>query len=1019
MRIVDISTRRPVMVIVAVIALLLVGFLSYKSLTLNDMPEADIPIVSVTVTNHGVSPDQMESKIGKKVEEAIGQISGVKHISTIISEGVCNVVVEFSLDIDADVAAQEVKDKISAIRQSLPSEMDEPIVSKFDIAGSPILSLAVTSDMDSKVLSKLIDDVLTKQLYAVNGVGSVKVYGEEEREVQIKIDMEKMASYGLTPTEMVAGVMNGNLEKPGGTVNDSNKEISLRTDNNVKNIDDFYNISVGNRSGYDVKIKDVADVLDGAKKKDTLSFYDGKPAISIDIIKQSGANTVKVADELKQKLAYMNQVMPSGIDIKIIRDNSESIRESVDEVVKTIVEGCVLAVIIVFIFLGEWQTTLISAVSLPVSIITTFICLKGMDFSLNTMSLMALSLAVGLLIDDAIVVIENIVRHLHMGKGPLEAAREATSEIGLAVIATTLAVVAVFIPVALVSGIIGKFFIEFGLTVAFSMLVSLMVSFTLVPMMSSKMLSSDEKAHDKKHLIGHLFGGFNRWFDGLADGYTKLLKIALRHRFITLFLTLALFVGSIMLVPQLGFSFIPSTDNGELTVDAGLNPGLTLEAKGEKALALEKIIRKEPTVVHLYTTVNDSGASIFVKLVDKKERKDSSVAIAERIRGELLKVPGVELSITSGSLGPSTGKNMSLIIQGEDITELRKVAQSAKHIMEQDPASRDVAINDKVGGLETKLVVDRDKATDLGINVSLAADTLNALYDGLDAGKFDWGGERYNIRISAKDDQKKNLDSIDKIFIQTANGDQVSLGSVTSKVLTTSEATIHRYDRLKQIEISANVYGMPVGDYLNKYTAILKKEAAKEKGVQIRSGGSDESMQEGFLNLVIALFMGILFMYMIMAVQFESFLEPIAIMFALPMAIIGAIFGLFVAGSEMSIMSLIGIILLMGLVAKNGILLVDFTKHGIANGKSVKEALIEAGKVRMRPIIMTSLAMIFGMIPVATATGAGTEMRAPMGHAVIGGLISSTILTLFVVPAIYSLLTDLRAFFIKPKVEVK
>lgn len=1008
MRIVDISTKRPVMITVIIVALLVIGALSYKSLTINDMPQADIPIVSVLVTDRGVAADQMETKIGKKLEEAVGQVAGVKHISTNISEGTCNLVVEFTLDKSPDVAAQEVRDKISAIRKSLPDEMDEPVIAKYDMMGSPILSLAVTGDMDNRVLSKLVDDVIAKQLYTVTGVGAVKIFGKEEREVQIKLDLEKLAAFELTPTEMVGGVMNGNLEKPGGTVKDGGHEISLRTDNNIRNVDDFYNISVGNRSGHDIHVKDVAEVSDGVKAKDSLSFYDGKAAVSIDVVKQSGANTVTVADQLKIKLYVLKQILPSTIHIEVVRDNSESIRDSVNEVVKTIIEGCILAVIIVFLFLGEWETTLISALSLPVSIVTTFICMKLMNFSLNTMSLMALSLAVGLLIDDAIVVIENIVRHLHMGKGPLEAAKEATTEIGLAVLATTMAVVAVFIPIGMVSGIIGKFFIEFGLTVAFSMLVSLAISFTLVPMMASRILKTSEHVREGKSFVGSFLKWFNKCFEQLGIAYGQTLKGILKHRMITLVAMLGLFFASLAMVPMLGFSFIPSTDNGEINIDAGMDSGQTLEARGQKAHAIEAVVKKNKSVQHIYTTVDSEGASIFVKLVDKKDRTESSAVIAEKMRRELQPISGLELSVKTGSLGPSSGKDMALIIQGEDIDQIRAVAYKAKKIIEQDPCSRDVSINDKTGRLETKLVIDRDRTTDLGINVSQAADTLKALYDGIDAGKFDWGGDRYDVRISVKDDQKKSLDSLNKIFVNSSSGHQISLGNVTRKEISTSEASIHRYDRTKQIEISSNVYGMATGDYMNKYMKILQEEAAKAKGVQIRISGQNESMQEGFSNLVIALLMGIMFMYMIMAMQFESLIEPIAIMFALPMAVIGAVAGLFVAGSQLSIMSLIGIILLMGLVAKNGILLIDFTKQKLAEGATVSAALIEAGQVRLRPIMMTTLAMIFGMIPIATATGAGTEMRAPMGHAVIGGLISSTILTLFVVPVVYSLLTDMK-----------
>lgn len=1004
----NISIKRPVFIIVIIMVFLLVGIMSYRGLNINDMPQADFPYVTVSIEQHGVAPDQIETNVAKKVEEAIGQISGVKHVMTNISEGVCNVVVEFALEKSPDVAAQEVRDKVSSIRKSLPGDIEDPIIAKYDFSATPIISLAVSGSLDNRVISKLVDDVITKSLYTVDGVGSVKVYGKEDREIKIKLDLEKLAAYGLSPAEMVSGIQNGNLEKPGGKITDGQREISLRTDNNVKSLEDFYNITVGTRSGREIKVRDVATVSDGIKDPVSISYYDGKEAIGIDVVKQSGSNTVLVSDNVKKQLELIKGVLPQGITIDVVADNSVSIRDSVDEVVKTIFEGCILAVIIVFLFLGEWESTLISGISLPTSIITTFIAMKVMNFSLNTMSLMALSLAVGLLIDDAIVVIENIVRHLHMGKPALQAAQEGTSEIGLAVMATTFSVVAVFVPIAMVTGIIGKFFIEFGLTVAFSMLVSLFVSLTLVPMMSSRLLKAERKA--KKTFIGRFLDGFNDKFDALGTNYSKFLKVVLNRRWITLSLTVVLFVASIMLVPLLGFSFVPATDTGSITINAGTDSGLTLQAGGEKAKEIEKRLKIYPEITHVYTTVGSDTISIYVTLTEKKDREKSSKQIASEIREDVKGIAGIELAVKAGSLGPGGGKDVSFVIMGTDQEAMQGFALKAKQMLSQDPQVKDVAINVKTGKTETNLEVDRDKVTDLGVNTTLAAETIRALFDGIDAGKFEYEGERYNVRVSLKDNQRKSLDNLDGIYVNSTKDPlkMIPLANVTKKVLSTSYSSIHRYDRLRQIELSANLDGIAAGDFLTKYTNKLTKELDIPKGVFVKVGGMNEMMQEGFGSLVTALLMGILFMFLVMAMQFESFLDPIAIMFSLPMALIGAVLGLFIAGSELSIMSLIGIILLMGLVAKNGILLIDFTRQRINEGLGVKEALIEAGAVRLRPILMTSLAMIFGMIPVATATGAGTEMRAPMGHAVIGGLITSTLLTLFIVPVVYSLLDDMK-----------
>ncbi|AFM39883.1 cation/multidrug efflux pump [Desulfosporosinus acidiphilus SJ4] len=1013
----NVSVKRPVVITVIIMTFILVGFICFKSLSINDMPEADFPYVTVSITENGVAPDQIETNIAKKVEEAIGQISGVKHVYTNISEGSCNIITEFVLEKSPDVAAQEVRDKVSSVRKSLPNDIDEPVIAKYDFSAQPILSLAVSGSMDNRAISKIVDDVITKSLYTVNGVGSVNVYGEEEREIKIKLDLDKLAAYGLTPAEMVGNILSGNMEEPGGKVKQGQNEISLRTDNKVKSLNDFYNITVANRSDREIKVRDVATVSDGIQDMKSISYYDGKEAIGIDVVKQSGANTVQVADNVKQRLELIKGLLPKGLHIDVVVDNSVSIRDSVNEVVKTILEGCILAVIIVFLFLNEWESTLISGISLPTSIITTFIAMKAMNFSLNTMSLMALSLAVGLLIDDAIVVIENIVRHLHMGKPPIKAALEGTSEIGLAVLATTFAVVAVFVPIALVTGIIGKYFIEFGLTVAFSMLVSLFISLTLVPMMASLLLKAEKKV--KRTFVGSFLDWFNDKFNLLGLTYAGFLKVVLSHRFITLVITIGLFVTSMRMIPMLGFSFIPASDNGSINISATTDSGLTLEARGEKAKEIEKSLKKYPEITHLYTTVSSDDISTYVKLTDKQERKKTSKELASEIRNDLSKIPGLDLSVQAGSFGPSESKDVSFVIMGNDQQTLEDFALKAKKELSEDPHAKDVGLDIKNGATEAKLEVDRDKASDLGVDVSLAANTIRALFDGIDAGKFDYAGDRFNVRVSLKDDQRKSLDDLNAIYVNGSNNQLVPISSITHKVLATSLSTIHRYDRMRQIELSANVEGMASGDFLNEYTKKFQNDPDIPKGVFIKVGGMNEVMSEGFSSLVMALLMGILFMYLVMTMQFESFLDPIAIMFSLPMALIGAVLGLYAAGSELSIMSLIGVILLMGLVAKNGILLVDFTKQRRKEGLGIKEALQEAGRTRLRPILMTTLAMIFGMIPVALATGSGAEMRAPMGHAVIGGLITSTLLTLFIVPVVYSLLDDLKQkFHRKTKTEV-
>lgn len=1008
----DVSIKRPVFITVIFIVLLIVGIQSYLGLTINDMPQADSPYVTVTIVEKGASAEQLESKVAKTLEEAVGQISGIKHIYTTMKEGVSQTIIEFDLEKSPDAAAQEVKDKVGGIRGNLPADIEDPIVVKYDPTAKPIISLALTGRVSKDDLSQLVDDKVTKKLYTVKGVGGVAVYGNVVHEIQIKLDIKKLEAYGVSTSEVITSLKSDNLEIPGGKMTDGSSEISLRTNANVKSVQDFNNILVAKRNGKEIRVIDVADVVDGFKDKESISHYKGEDAIGIDIIKQSGANTVATADEINKAVSLLKDSLPKGVQIDIVKDNSIAIRASVDDVVKTIVEGCLLAIFIVFLFLKEWESTLISAVSLPTSIITTFIGMKIMNFSLNTLTLIALSLAVGLLIDDGIVVIENIIRHLHMGKAPLQAAKDATTEIGLAVLATTFAVVAVFLPVAMVTGIIGKYFIEFGLTVVFSMLVSLFVSFTIVPMMSSRLLKSTHNRN--KTFIGRFLDWFNHLFDILAEKYGHFLTVVLRHRLFTVVLAVLMFISAMMMIPSLGFTFLPSTDNSEISIIENLDSGWALEKAELKAKEIEAILGKYPEISYTYTTLTNDNLSIFVKLVDKSQRNDSANVISAKIRTTLKSVSGVETTINAVSMGPAGGnKDVALNLVGDNFEELQAFALKAKNMMRQDPHAVDVGINYESGKSEATIDVNRDKAVDLGVNSAAIADTIRTLFNGVVVSKFDAAKDRYDVRISIKDDQRQDLNSLDGIYVTGTNYQMVPLSQVTNKVLKSSASVLHRYDRTQVIELSSNVSGMPTGDFINYYQKKLQNEMNIPKGVAVELGGSNQTMQEGFNGMVAALIMGILFIYLVMAAQFESFIDPISIMFALPMAMIGAILALYITGTPLSIIAVMGIILLMGIVAKNAILLIDFALQRRREGLERNVALVEAGTIRLRPILMTTLAMIFGMIPLAVAQGTGTEMRAPMAYAVIGGLITSTLLTLFVVPVIYALLDDVKKLFVK------
>ena len=1011
MNITNISIKRPVFISVIMIILTILGFVSYKGLALNDMPNADMPYVSVSVTESGATPENIESKITKQVEDAVQQISGVQNITSNVSSGVSQTTIEFDLSVNGETAAQQVRDKISSIRGKLPTDADDPIISKFDMSATSIISIAVYGSSDNQEMADFVDNTLKPKLYTVSGVGAINVSGEDTREIHIKLDNNKLLQYGLTSSAVINSIKNDNIDQSTGKVTDGDNQISITTTSKIQKVEDFKNVLVSNKNGTEIRVKDIATVEDGIVDKTSQAYYQGNPAIGIDIVKQSGSNTVEVAKDAKAALEQVKASLPRGMHADIVSDNSTSISDTVNDVMNTIIEGCILAVIIVFLFLNEWESTLISASSLPISIITTFVCMKEMNFTLNTMSLMALSLAVGLLIDDAIVVIENIVRHLHMGKRPIEAARDATSEIGFAVIATTLAVISVFLPMAMISGILGKFFIEFALTIVFSMAISLFVSFTLVPMMSSRMLKAGRK--ESKTFIGKFFSGFNNKFDIFAEKYSHLLAFLLHKRLLVLAVCGVMFIASLSLISALGFVMVPTTDKGQVTVSANFDSGITLDAASQETKQLEEIIKKNPEVKYIYSTVTNSKASVNITLVDKKQRKDSSRDMAQKLGTDLKGLPGMDVTVTAASMGGGGGssKDVTYDLVGSDRAKVQAFAEKMKAEMSKDPQASQVGLNTSSGTPEAKMIVDRDKAADLGVNSSDVASTLSVLFNGSTVTKYDGGTDRYDVKVLLQDDQRKNLNNLDVIYVSGSNNTLVPITEVTKKVVGTTSSTLHRYNKQAQVELSCNVKGLATGTFQNTYLAKIKSEMPP--GVSLSIGGSNGSMQKSMASLIQNAILSILLLYLVMAAQFESFVEPIAIMFALPLALIGAIIGLFVGGSQLSMMAAIGIIMLMGLVAKNGILLVDAAKERIKKGMPRNEALVEAGLVRLRPIIMTTLAMIFGMIPTALATGAGTEMRKPMAQAVIGGLITSTILTLFVVPIVYTILDGLKRRFRK------
>jgi HAE1 family hydrophobic/amphiphilic exporter-1 len=1008
----DLSLKRPVFATVVILALVVLGIFSFMSLNINDMPEVDFPYVTVTIAQPGVAPEQMETDVAKKVEQAVGQISGVQHITSYNDEGLTEVVIEFTLETPPNEAAQNVRDQVSAIRDDLPQGIQEPVITKMDINAQPIVSLAVSGALPLKEMTSLVDDVVKPRLEKIDGVGQINTYGYEQREIEIQLDKDKLAAYGVTTTDVLNNLEGQNMDVPAGQLSSGGREETVRTAGKIGAVEQFSDLPVARQSGMQLYVRDVADVVDGIKDQSSLARFNGQPAIGIDITKQSGSNTVSVADDAKQAVAELRQQLPPGVNIDVVRDNSVSIRESVNDVVRTIIEGSILAILVVFLFLRNWRSTLISAVALPTSIVSTFFIFKLLGYTLNTMTLMALSLAVGLLIDDAIVVIENINRHLQMGKRPLEAARDGTAEISLAVLATTLTIVAVFLPMGMMTGIIGAFFKPFGITVVFAVLVSLLVSFTLVPVLSARYLQGEEQLPGG--WLGRFLAWFNRLFERLADFYGRLLAVVLKNRLITVAVVIVLLIASFALVSRLGFTFLPDQDTGELSIVADLDSGLSLNAADSMDTRLLDILKQYPEVIQTYSTIQTNQINIYVKMVDRSKRSRTASQIAAALRQDLTRVPGMQAAVDSTSGMGGSSKAVTFELLGDDNNTLQAYAVKAQQIMASIPGAVDVGSSFKPGQPEVKLQMKQDTASDLGVSTAQVGDVLNTLFSGVVVGQYEEGQDSYDVRVRLGEGQRQNIGSLDNIYIQSQYGPSgggpkplVPLSQVTEQVFSSSPSELQRYDKQDEIELSCNLEGVSLGDFNSTFIRKAAQELALPPGYSLSVGMMSEMMSESFSSMGVALVLGILFMLFVLAAQFESFIDPFAIILSLPLAMIGAILGLLAGRSQISIMSLIGIIMLMGLVTKNAILLIDFAKSERGRGVERSEALIRAARIRFRPIMMTSLAMILGMTPLALGLGSGAELRAPMADAIIGGLITSTLLTLVVVPVIYSLLDDL------------
>ncbi|MFM8755903.1 MAG: efflux RND transporter permease subunit [Limnohabitans sp.] len=1027
-----VSLQNPVFATMVMLALVVMGLFSFQRLKVDQFPNIDFPVVVVSTEYPGASPEIVESEVSKKIEEAVNSIAGINALTSRSYENVSVVVIEFQLHINGRKAAEDVREKVAAIRPSLRTEVKEPRVLRFDPSSRAIWSLAVVPDNPEKPalspveMTNWADQVLKKRLENVRGVGSVALVGASKRELNLYLQPAAMEALGVTAEMVVAAVRNENQDLPVGAVRSLEQERMVQVNSRMQRPEDFGEIIVTRRGGVPVRLSQVARVQDGAQEIESLALYNGQRTLMLSVQKSQDENTIAVIDGLVRSVAELQGQLPPGLRLEPINDASRPIRVSVNNVRQTLIEGAVLTVLIVFLFLNSWRSTVITGLTLPISLIGTFMFMQMFGFTINMVTLMALSLCVGLLIDDAIVVRENIVRHVQMGKDAWNASMDGTREIGLAVLATTLSIVAVFLPVGFMEGIIGKFFHEFGITIVAAVLISMFVSFTLDPMLSSVWHDPAIEAHGQHRApvtlydrtLGRLTGWFERATDRLAEGYGRLLAWSLVHKLKTVLLALAIFVLSVYLVRFLGTEFVPKADFSETTVNFYTPVGSSLEATEVKARQVERIVREFPEVRYTLTTINTANAqgknsaNLYIRLVDRHQRQRSVDQMAAVLRERLQRVPGI--TVTHAGLLDAVGgnKQIEFSLQGPDQRELERLAREVIERIRRVPGLVDLDSSVRADKPTIGVILQREAAADVGLGTAPIGASLRILMAGQTVGNWRAPNDQtYDVNVRLEPTARNSTEDLQRVPFMVASGADgstrvVRLGQVARIEDTRSSNQINRRDLSREVSISANASRRSAGEI----SADIRKALDSMQlppGYRYQFGGSTKNMTESFGYAISALAMAVIFIYMILASQFKSFLQPLALMTSLPLTLIGVVLALMMFGSTLSIFSIIGIIMLMGLVTKNAILLVDFANRARKEGMERSQALLTAARVRLRPILMTTLAMIFGMVPLAFALSEGAEQRAPMGQAVIGGVITSSLLTLVVVPVVYCYLDDL------------
>ncbi len=1002
----EISIRNHVFAWMLMAALLVFGGIAFSRMGVSQLPNVDFPTATVNLTLDGAAPEVMELSVVDTVEGALTSIPGITSMSSYSRNGSAFITVEFDLDKNIDVAVQEIQSALSRVQRKLPPDMDPPTVSKSNSDDDPILWLTVSSDnMSRRDLMSLVQNQVQDRFSTISGVGEIVLSGFVDPNLRVWLDSGKLKQRELTASDVIGAIQREHSEKPGGRIEGEEQELNIRTLGEAPSVGDFENITITRRAGsinyQPVPLKAIAQVEDGTADIRSISRTDGKTAVAIGIKKQPGTNAVDVAHAVKERIKEISTQLPKGVEIAVRFDNTHFIEEAVGELTFTLIFSAILTALVCWMFLGSWSATINVVMAIPTSVVGSFIALYFLNYTLNTFTLLGLSLAIGIVVDDAIMVLENIVRHKEEGKTRMQAALDGSKEIAFAALAATIAIIAIFLPVAFMDGVIGKYFVQFGVTLSVAVAISLLEALTLTPMRCSRFLSVEERTSKFGRFIE---GGFAK----AAEFYKKLIPITLKHPYMTILGSILFFAGTLAVGAFLKQEFIPAEDQSRLIIRAQAPVGSSLSFTDEKIKEIEKYLSSRPDVESYFSSIGGgqvNQGNISVTLVAPDKRKHNVQELSGEFRKDLKSIKDVRITITDPSLSILGGRRSSPVaftVRGADWNTLVDSSKKMMAAMEQSGVMTDVDSNYRDGMPEVQVIPDRVKARQYGVDVAEISQTVNVMMAGSIAGKFNNAGRRYDVRVGLPASGRANVETIKQLQVRNNRGELIPLENVVTIIEKPSLQGITREDRQRAISVRANVAPQSSQGEAIKVMDKIAKDILPQ-GYYATISGSAKTFQDSFGSLIFALLLGIAVSYMVLASQFNSFIHPITILIALPFSVSGAFLALKIGGQTLNIYSMIGIILLMGIVKKNSILLVEFTNHMRDKGLNANEALIEACPVRLRPILMTSIATIAGAIPPALAIGPGAESRIPMALAVIGGVFVSTILTLFVVPCVYSL----------------